>query len=226
MPGTEVKVEETMGIDKCVMQTITTQSFDEIPKNTNARSYREDHSDGVYTLVEEFLLEQGTPQFAFDGTIGTEPLETNPAFNKDGNFEIPDDIKKLWAAYKRNPSDAYLAGKGAGATSSNLSNLWMPALETNASFVVFYTFWKAGMESYYVGRVTVRVTALEEGAPDMTKLGKIDQYGEWPPGFTAPEGSNFILSGVRSQQEGEFYRTTYEYQSSPAKTAWNIHLYE
>ena len=225
MPGTEVKVEETMGIDRCVMQTITTQSFDEIPKNANARSYREDHSDGVYTLVEEFLLEQGTPQFAFDGSIGTEPLETHPSFNKDGDFDIPEDIKKYWAAYKRNPSDVYLAGKGKGATGDNPSNLWIPALETDASFEVFYTFWKAGMESYYVGRVTVRVTVLEDGAPDMTDLGKIDTYGEWPSGFSAPDGSNFILSGVRSQQEGDFYRTTYEYQSSPAGTAWNALLY-
>lgn len=225
MPGTIIKDEKTMGIDRCVMETITQQSFSEITKNPEARSYREDHSDGVYTLVEEFLLSQGSPQFSFDGSIGTEPLETHPAFNKDGDYEIPEDIKKLWAAYKRNPSDVYLAGKGKGATGDNVSNLWLPALETDASFVVFYTFWKAGMESYYVGRVTVRVTTLEDGAPDMTKLGKIDQYGEWPPGFSAPDGSNFILSGVRSQQEGEFYRTTYEYQSSPAGTAWNVLLY-
>lgn len=225
MPGTIIKDEKTMGIDRCVMETITQQSFSEITKNPEARSYREDHSDGVYTLVEEFLLSQGSPQFSFDGNISTEPLETHPAFNKDGDYEIPEDIKKLWAAYKRNPSDVYLAGKGKGATGDNVSNLWLPALETDASFVVFYTFWKAGMESYYVGRVTVRVTTLEDGAPDMTKLGKIDQYGEWPPGFSAPDGSNFILSGVRSQQEGEFYRTTYEYQSSPTGTAWNVLLY-
>jgi hypothetical protein len=226
MPATEVRVEKSMGIDRCVMETITQQSLSaEISKNPNARSYREDQSDGVYTLVEEFLIEQGEPQFAFDGTIGTEPLETHPKFNKDGDFEIPDEIKKQWITYKRNPTDPYLAGKGKGATDSNPSNLWQPAEETDPSFVVFYTFWKAGQESYYVGRVTARVTVLEDGAPDMTKLGGIDQWSDWPPGFTPPEGSTFILSGVRSQQEGDRFRTTYEYQSSPRGTAWNVQLY-
>jgi hypothetical protein len=81
------------------------------------------------------------------------------------------------------------------------------------------------MESYYVGRVTARVTVLEEGAPNMTNLGKIDAWGDWPAGFQVAEGCNFILSGVRSQQEGSFFRTTYEYQSSPAGTAWNAILY-
>jgi hypothetical protein len=69
------------------------------------------------------------------------------------------------------------------------------------------------------------VTVLEDGAPDMTKLGRIDQWGDWPAGFTQPEGTDFILSGVRSQQEGDKFRTTYEYQSSPAGTTWNPQLY-
>jgi hypothetical protein len=224
--ATQVKIETSMGIDKCVIETITRQSLDgEISKNPNARSYREDQTDGVYTLVEEFLMEQGTPQFAFDGSIGTEPLETHPAFNDGGDFQISDAIKKQWITYKRNPTDPYLAGKGKGTTTENPLNLWQPAREEDPSFTVFYTFWKAGMESYYVGRVTARVTVLEDGAPDMTKLGKIDQWGEWPAGFTPPEESTFILSGVRSQQEGDSFRTTYEYQSSPAGTAWNAILY-
>lgn len=224
---TETRREETMGVDRCVMATITRQSLTDYPgKTPEARSYRQEKVDGVYTIVEEFLIEQGEPQFTFDGTIGTEPLETHPKFNKDGDFELSDAIKKQWITYKRNPSDAYLAGKGKGATDSNPSNLWQPAEETDPSFVVFYTFWKAGQESYYVGRVTARVTVLEDGAPDMTKLGRIDQWGSWPSGFTPPEESDFILSGVRSQQEGkDKFRTTYEYQSSPARTKWNAQLY-
>jgi hypothetical protein len=226
MPATEVRLEKSMGIDRCVMETITQQSLSgEIPKNPEARSYRQDQADGVYTLVEEFLIEQGEPQFAFDGNIGTEPLETHPKFNKDGDFELSDEIKKQWITYKRNPTDPYLAGKGKGATDSNPLNLWQPAEEDDPSFKVFYTFWKAGQESYYVGRVTARVTVLEDGAPDMTKLGMIDQWADWPAGFIAPEGSTFILSGVRSQQEGNRFRTTYEYQSSPTGTAWNEILY-
>jgi hypothetical protein len=226
--ATQTKVEESMGVDRCVMQTITQQSLSgTIDKNPEARSYREDHTDGVYTLVEEFLIEQGEPQFSFDGSIGTEPLETHPKFNDGGEFEIPAEIKKRWTVYKRNPTDPYLAGKGTGPSTENPLNLWQPATEEDASFQVFYTFIKMGMESYYVGRVTARVTVLEEGAPNMTNLGLVDSWGDggWPSGFEVPPNCNFILSGVRSQQEGAFFRTTYEYQSSPAGTAWNAILY-
>lgn len=224
--ATQVKIEESMGIDRCVMQTITQQSLEgEIEINPNARSYRQDQTDGVYTLVEEFLISQGEPQFSFDGSIGTEPLETHPYFNS-GVDAIPDNIKALWAVYKKNPNDAFLRGKGTGVTTENPLNLWQPAAETNAQFAKFYSYIKKGVESYYVGRCTVRVTVLEEGAPDMGMLGRIDVWGGgWPPGFTPPEGANFILSGIRSQQEGDRFRTTYEYTSSAANSSWDIYLY-
>lgn len=225
--ATQVKIEESMGIDRCVMQTITQQSLSgEISKNPDARSYREDQTDGVYTLVEEFLIEQGSPQFSFDGSIGTEPLESHPKFNQGGDFAIPAEIQKRWAVYKRNPNDAYLRGKGTGTTTENQLNLWQPAMEDDASFVVFYTFQQKGVESYYVGRVIVRVTVLEDGAPDMSNLGKIDTWGGgWPSGFTPPPGANFILSGIRSQQEGDHFRTTYEYTSSAGGSSWDANLY-
>lgn len=224
--ATEVKVEESMGIDRCVMQTITQQSLaGEITKNPEARSYREDHTDGVYTLVEEFLLSQGDPQFAFDGSIGTEPLETHPVFNT-GSLAISDELKRLYTTYKRNPADSFLVGKGTGTTTENPLNLWQPAAEEDSNFAAFYGYVKKGVESYYVGRVTARVTVLENGAPDMSLLGKLDQWGTWPDGFTPPGGANFILSGVRSQQEGNFFRTTYEYTSSAGGTAWDVTLYQ
>lgn len=224
---TQVKVEESMGVDRCVMQTITQQSLTaEIDVNPNARSYRKDQTDGVYTLVEEFLIEQGEPQFSFDGSIGTEPIETHPIFNDGGDFAIPAEIRKYWTVYKRNPNDPFLRGKGTGATTENPSNLWVPAEEEDPNFEVFYLTIQRGLESYYVGRVVARVTVLEEGAPDMTKLGKIDEWGGgWPDGFTPPAGSNFILSGVRSQQEGDRFRTTYEYTSSPAGSTWASGIY-
>jgi hypothetical protein len=226
--ATQVKVEESMGIDRCVMQTITQQSLsEEIEKNPEARSYREDHVDGVYTLVEEFLLSQGEAQFAFDGSIGTEPIETHPVFNAGGSLSLSEELKKRYTTYKRNPADAYLAGKGTGATTENPLNLWQPAAETDSNFAAFYGYIKQGVESYYVGRVTARVTVLEEGAPNMGMLGKIDEWGGgWPDGFTPPTGGNFILSGVRSQQEGNFFRTTYEYTSSAGGTAWDVTLYQ
>lgn len=223
--ATQIKIEQSMGIDRCVMQTITQQSLaGEIDKNPNARSYREDQTDGVYTLVEEFLLEQGEPQFSFDGSIGTEPIETHPIFNDGGSLVIPADLRKQWTIYKRNPNDAYLRGKGTGATAENPLNLWIPAEETDANFEIFYLLIQKGIESYYVGRVTVRVTTLEEGAPDMTKLGKIDSWA-WPDGFVPPPGANFLLSGVRSQQEGNYFRTTYEFMSSAGGTSWDTGLY-
>lgn len=225
--ATEVRVEESMGIDRCVMQTITQQSLEgEISKNPEARSYREDHTDGVYTLVEEFLLSQGEPQFSFDGSIGTEPLETHPVFNAGGNLAISDNLKKLYTTYKRNPADAFLAGKGTGVTTQNPLNLWQPATEEDSNFAAFYGYVKQGVESYYVGRVTARVTVLESGAPNMSLLGKIDEWSSWPDGFTPPLGANFLLSGVRSQQEGNFFRTTYEYTSSAGGTAWDVTLYQ
>lgn len=224
--ATQVKIEQSMGIDRCVLQTITQQSLEgEIDVNPDARSYRQDQTDGVYTLVEEFLMSQGEPQFSFDGSIGTEPLETHPYFNS-GTDEISDYLKGLWATYKKNPNDAFLRGKGTGATPENQLNLWQPAAETNPAFAKFYTFIKRGVESYYVGRCTVRVTVLEAGAPDMSMLGRIDVWGGgWPAGFTPPAGANFLLSGIRSQQEGDQFRTTYEYMSSSANSSWDIYLY-
>jgi hypothetical protein len=226
--ATEVRVERSMGIDKCVIETITQQDLNaEIAKNPNARSYREDHTDGVYTLVEEFLIEQGEPQFAFDSQIGTEPLETHPIWSVQGAYPITDELKKQWATYKRNPNDSFLVGKGTGATTENPSNLWQPATEANSSFATFYEYIKQGVENYYVGRITVRVTVLESGAPNMTNLGRLDVWwGGWPSGFVYPPGCNFILSGVRSQQEGDFYRTTYEFLSSQAGTTWDADLYQ
>jgi hypothetical protein len=125
-----------------------------------------------------------------------------------------------------NPTDAFLIGKGIGKTTENSLNLWQPAEEPDANFVFFYNYIRKGVESYYVGRVTIRVTRLESGAPNMTQLGAIDSY-EWPAGFQPPGGedANYLLSGVRSQQEGQFFRTTYEYMSSPAKAAWDFFLY-
>jgi len=226
--ATQVKVEESMGIDRCVMQTITQQALDaQIVKNPDARSYREDHTDGVYTLVEEFLIEQGEAQFSFDGSIGTEPIETHPVFNAGGNLVISDELKKRYTTYKRNPNDVYLAGKGTGKTTENPLNLWQPATEESSNFAAFYGYIKQGVESYYVGRVTARVTVLEDGAPNMSQLGMVDEWGGgWPDGFVAPDGANFILSGVRSQQEGNFFRTTYEYTSSAGGTAWDVTLYQ
>ena len=225
--ATQVKIEESMGIDRCVMQTITQQILSgEITLNPDARSYRQDQTDGVYTLVEEFLISQGEPQFSFDGSIGTEPIETHPIFNNGGSLAISAELKKRWTVYKRNPNDPYLRGKGTGATPENQLNLWVPAEEEDPNFEVFFAVVSKGIESYYVGRVTVRVTVLEDGAPDMSKLGKIDAWGGgWPSGFTPPPNANFLLSGIRSQQEGDHFRTTYEYMSSAGGTAWDTGLY-
>lgn len=227
--ATQVKIEESMGIDRCVIQTITQQSLEgEIDLNPDARSYRQDQTDGVYTLVEEFLISQGEPQFSFDGSIGTEPLETHPLFNAGGAWEISEDLKKQWATYKRNPNDAFLRGKGTGVSTDNPLNLWQPAAEEDQNFQHFYAYIKKGVESFYVGRCVVRVTVLESGAPNMGLLGAIDAWGGgWPEGFVPPGGdsANFLLSGVRSQQEGNFFRTTYEYTSSGGNAIWDINLY-
>ena len=204
-------IEETKDIQGVVMSTITYQDVTDFDPSADARTYRKVTQDGVVQIVEEYLLSQGAPQFSFDGSVATDPLETHPRYS-DPTEGIPKAIQTKWLLWKKNPSDAGLEG-------------WKPQEETNSRFAEFYNYFRQGIEVFFTPRVTVRVTVLESGAPDLTNLGKMDTWGGgWPAGFTVPEGVNFILSGVRSQQEGEFYRTTYEYMSS-APGGWDIIIY-
>ena len=205
------QIETSKDLQGVVMQTITSADIADFDPNENARSNRKTLVDGVTTIVEEFLLEQGQPQFAFDATVSTDPLETHERFTTISGG-IPTSIRNKWLLWKKNPSDPGLDG-------------WKPEEETNEIFAEFYGLFRNGFEVYYTPRLTARVTVLEEGAPNLSLLGKIDTWGGgWPHGLTLPTGADFILSGVRSQQEGAFFRNTYEYMSS-GPGGWNDTIY-
>jgi hypothetical protein len=204
-------IEQTKDLQGVVMETTTWQDVTDFEASAGARSYRKVTQDGVVQIVEEVLIEQGAPQFSFDGSVSTDPLETHPRYS-DPTEGIPSAIQEKWLRWKKNPSDAGLDG-------------WKPEDEANARFAEFYGYFTKGVEVFFSPRVTARVTVLESGAPDLLNLGKLDVWGGgWPAGFTVPEGVNFLLSGVRSQQEGEFFRTTYEYMSS-APGGWSMIIY-
>jgi hypothetical protein len=220
MTAIQTKIEESRDIQKIVLQTITQQSIEDIEPNENARSYRKEQVDGVYTMVEEFLLNQGAPQYSVDGSVSSEPLESHKLFKDVGTL-----TKANWATWKRNPS----ADSLAKANSGSVGPFWTPQTDgvLDEYFAIFWVLYSAGIESYYAPRITIRMTLLMDGAPDMTNLGTIDTNG-WPgAGISKPAGMNFILSSCHAQQEGDQWRTTYEYLgSNPASgEGWNGPIY-
>jgi hypothetical protein len=215
----QTKIEESQDIQKIVLQTITRQSPDDITVNPNARSYRKEQVDGVYTLVEEFLLSQGHPQYSADGSVSSEPLESHKLFAGTAQG-----VKDKWATWKRNPMADSLLKKNSGSDGA----YWTPELDgvKDEYFAIFYPLYSSGIESYYASRITVRMTELEEGPPDMTNVGKIDAGWEGS-GVKVPQTMNFILSSVHGQQEGEFWRNTYEWLGSNPGSAegWSGPIY-
>jgi len=220
MAAIETKIEESRDIQKIVLQTITQQSIEDIEPNENARSYRKEQVDGVYTMVEEFLLEQGAPQYSADGSVSSEPLESHKLFKDTGAA-----TKANWATWKRNPS----ADSLAKANSGSIGPFWTPQTDgiLDEYFEIFWVLYSSGIESYYAPRITIRMTLLSGDPPDMTNLGTIDTNG-WPgAAIKLPPGVNFILSSCHAQQEGDQWRVTYEYLSSNPHSAegWNGVVY-
>jgi len=215
----QTKIEESQDIQRVVLQTITQQSIEDISVNANARSYRKEQVDGVYTLVEEFLLDQGSPQYSADGSVSSEPLESHKLFKDTAAA-----IKAYWATWKRNPNADSLAQKNSGSEGP----FWTPEKDgvKDQYFAIFWVLYSAGIESYYAPRVIVRMTELESGPPDMSNVGTID--GGWSgSGVQIPSNMNFILSSVHGQQEGEFWRNTYEWLGSNPHSGegWNGPIY-
>ena len=219
MAAIQTKIEESRDIQKIVLQTITQQSIEDIEPNENARSYRKEQVDGVYTMVEEFLLEQGAPQYSADGSVSSEPLESHKLFKDVGAA-----TKANWATWKRNPS----ADSLAKANSGSVGPFWTPQTDgiLDEYFQIFWVLYSAGIESYYAPRVIVRMTELESGPPNMSDIGTID--GGWAgSGIQIPANMNFILSSVHGQQEGDFWRNTYEWLGSNPHSGegWNGPIY-
>lgn len=204
MPA-QTKFEETKDLQKVVMRTITKQDFKEFEPDAYARSYRKEQVDGVWTVVEEYLVEQGQAVLSVDATTSTEPLETNSIFAKG----IPASIKQYWTAWKRNPMSPMLAQAKSGSEGS----WWTPDVDgvKNSNFSLFYERWVIGYDSYLAPRIVIRKTILEDEAPDCAEVGLISDP---PAGVNVPDGINFIQTSARGQIEGDKWRNTYEWLGS------------
>ena len=199
--ATETRKVESKDVTGIILTSITQQSFqNDLQPDPSARAYQLEHSDGVYTLTQETISGTGTV-FSVESTTTQEPLETHPRFDS-----IPEDVKRKWARWKKNPQDPKLEN-------------WTPEDETNASLQELYSFYTYDVTSYLVPRVVVRMTELEDGAPQLEKIGKIDGAGLGVGG-----SGNFILTGAHGQQEGEKWRNTYEWLGS-GPNGWDAKIY-
>jgi hypothetical protein len=219
MAAIQTKIEEAKDIQQIVTQTITQQSIEDIKPNIAARSYRKEQSDGIYTMVEEFLLDQGKYQYSVDGTVSSEPLESHHMFSLVGPW-----ARNNWATWKRNP----MADSLSKANSGSDGNYWTPETDgvKDANFAKFYALYSQGIESYYCARVVTKMTALEDDPPDLTLLGMIDGKGN-DAKLKLPSNVTFILSSAHGQMEGDKWRNTYEYLGSNPQSAegWNTEIY-
>lgn len=214
---TQTKYEETMDVNKVVMRTITKQSFQEFEPSEGVRSYRKEQFDGVWTVVEEYLFNNGNAQWTIDGTVSTEPLESNKIFKAT----IPDKLKRMWAAWKRNPQSPMIAKEQAAKQGVTVSGSWWDPLNdgctASADFYTFYIRWVIGYDSYLAPKIVIRMTEVENGPPSQENVGKIDA-GWRGSNAHVPAGVDFILTAARGQQEGEKWRNTYEWMGSSSQS--------
>jgi hypothetical protein len=212
--GVISRIEETKDLQQVVMQTITQQDTSQMTPSEDARTYRQDQVDGIWTLTEEHLISQGAGTWSSDGSVSSEPLESHRQF-----VNISSRCRDLWATWKRNPSDEFLNR----AEYQIDGKPWNPAKEVeDDDFIIFYSYIRDGIESWLCPRLTARFTELEDGPPDTTNLGLIDGK----PSSIFGYGTNYwLLSGVRSQQEGNMWRNTYEYLGAGPNGAWDEGLY-
>lgn len=217
--GIMTRYEESQDIQGVVMQTITYQATGEISPTDGARSYRKDQVDGIWTLTEEFV-QDNAGSWSSDGSCSSEPLESHARYA----LQVSQKVKNLWSVWKRNPSDEFLNR----AENQINGKPWTPSEEvTDTWFNEFYFFYSSGVESFLCPRLTARFTHLEDGPPDTVNLGKIDDKPTEMFGYFS---GYWLLSGVRSQQEGNKWRNTYEYlgagpSSYAANSGWEVKLY-
>jgi hypothetical protein len=200
-----VKRESVMDVQKILTHTITQQTDASEPPapSSDARSWRLSHEDGIWTLVEEYAGgDQSVPEYqgSVDSSLSTEPLETHARF-----AQFSDTLKNNWAEWRKNGNNGKFTPK-----------TWTPETETDNVFASsFWPRWRAGIESYLAPRISLRLTALEEGPPDQSNVGMIDDGWSNIPGISGKVGTrNFILSGAKGNQEGTKWRNTYEWMGS------------
>ena len=208
MPVT-VKVEHAQDIQKIITVTETRQDVEDFDPDflESVRSYRKELVDGITTVITERLNKgEQVYQGQIDGSTSTEPLITHSLFK-----DLPQGIRNKWSNYQ--------AGRDVAS--------WKPETETNEIWVKFWTRYSGGNDTYFAPRITIRLTGLEDGPPDQTNVGKID--GGWGEitGIQLPVGVNFLLTAARGNQEGAYWRNTYEWTgcSPHAVEGWDTELY-
>ena len=204
-----VKYEESKDLNKVISRTITKQSFSEFEPDENARTYRKECIDATWTVVEDYLYDQGTAAWAVDGTVSTEPLESCKIFSSS----IPLELRRNWAAWKRNPmSPMLLMTQAMGNTAAVY---WDPVKDgcKNYQFETFYKRWVIGYDSFLAPKIVIRMTELEDGPPSQAHVGQIDD-GWQGSNVPVPTGVNFILTAARGVLEGDKWRNTYEWMGS------------
>lgn len=211
----ETKFEQTKDIQRVVMDTYTYQDTTEFEASETCRSYRKEHVDGIWTIVEEFITDQGSAQWNVDGTTSTEPLESNLIFTS-----VPESIRKLWFAWKRNTQSPSLAKANSGSVGA----WWDPAVDgiLNTAFSKFYLRWTIGMDSYLAPRIVLRMNELEDGPPTQTNVGKIENpLPKMSPPPAIPANVTFVLTAARGVQEGDKWRNSYEWLGSSSTSGPN-----
>lgn len=205
-------------MQKVTMRTLTYQATEEFEATSGVRSYRKEHSEGVWTVTEEHLLSQESDQYllSMDATTSQDPLETCSKF-----ADIPEKIKNLWTTWKKNPSDPSLSGV---EPTDPKSKFWTPQAQADSEpesvFAKFWGKYKSGTISYLAPRVQVRMTRVEEGPPSYANVGKIDK-----PPEPFDQENIWLLNAVRGQQEGDLWRNSYEWMHAALGKTWDSEIY-
>lgn len=204
--ATTTQIEVSRDPTGLVTRTETKQSFTWENPAADCRSYRVNQVDGVVTITEEFFDETPTI-WAVDISTTSEPLESHPEYQTSGTE------KNNWNIWKTNPS--------LFPNTALDPEDWDPSTSSDPKIVSLFAYWSLGVVTYFSPRTVVKKTVIENSAPDTSLVGKIAD-----PGYPGTTGSdNFILLGVSAQQEGEKYRTTYEYLGSPQGAPWDAGIY-
>jgi len=203
MPLTETQIEVSKDPTGLITRTTTKQTLGgwEDP-SADCRSYRVTQTDGVVTVVEEFVDDMPVV-YAIDVSTTQEPVESHPYF-----ATLSQKNRQDWAMWKQNPTNPELNG-------------WQPSDETGEVFSTLYALWLKGITNYFAPRIVIKSTTLENEEPNASDVGIISNTG-----YGGDTGSvNFILTGLSGQQEGAKWRVTREYLGSARGSNWEAVLY-
>jgi len=205
------KSESTTDSKGVVVTTQTWEAFDSEPSApAGAKNIKRTHADGKYTLTYDDAAGSEDPNdptnsggttYSVEGSMSQEPIETHEKFRS-----VSAEDWKKWNLWKNNSKDEELAG-------------WKPEEGAIAELSALYD---KGVTDYLVPRAVVRVTKIEGGSPQLSRLGKISSPAGAP---TLPSGATWMLTGAsgNSGADGK-WSNSYEYMSS-GPAGWNTDIY-